>query len=558
MLLDDGDLLDADDDLDADEDLIGEDEDLHIEEYDEGTQTLSAEELEATDPNIKVQFDDIEEEDPDDVGYDDIEEDDGEFEDEEEFEDDDEYEIEQSGLKAQISGLISKLKDLPNKFKKKKAVDSESDDEDEEDDELGEKTSVGTQSKIIELKDKLDQTMKTVVDQKIPMLKKLLNKNKDGDVKATDLEGNELEELELDGEVTQEEGGRKKIAFKVKHVLWAAVLGVAAWIILEEDPATNPQSPPVQDRAEVRPRRKLPPPPPPPPKEEVVQKPVDPLPPPPPPPVEEVKEDKVEEKTVEEKPFEEKTVEEKLEKVEENAKVNLDDIKADNIEYAGKEGNGKETSEENKVDDKKEQQDEDSVAKTEPNKAADELADLDPVVPDSPSEPEKNTVETAPLEEIDEVVDVGSKEGQNSDEADQGDIDSEPKVTEAKEEEIIPQKELQPDISSEITKKLLEDLEVKLKEEKVIQKKITVTKPTDAPSYEIVGRGLVYNCRDKHWACIEQDQYKTCRENYSWNQTENIPLECYPVAFLETEYDCAVVQQEKIDSVSSTDFCLGE
>ena len=122
-------------------------------------------------------------------------------------------------------------------------------------------------------------------------------------------------------------------------------------------------------------------------------------------------------------------------------------------------------------------------------------------------------------------------------------------------ETVTPQDSFESDVSTELTKKLLSDLEVRLKEEKREQSLVEVLKPVSAPLYDSIGKGLVYNCRDKHWACVEISSYKKCRQNYSWNKSNNIPAECYPFAALESSFDCATVQQEKIDSVGDTNFC---
>lgn len=122
-------------------------------------------------------------------------------------------------------------------------------------------------------------------------------------------------------------------------------------------------------------------------------------------------------------------------------------------------------------------------------------------------------------------------------------------------EEILPQEIVEPELSSDMTRDLLKNLEVKLKEEKKEQAVVEALRPMSAPSYESPGRGLVYNCKGGHWACIDQDEYTKCRQNYSWNKSESIPIECYPLAFLENDYDCATVQQEKVDSVPDLGFC---
>lgn len=122
-------------------------------------------------------------------------------------------------------------------------------------------------------------------------------------------------------------------------------------------------------------------------------------------------------------------------------------------------------------------------------------------------------------------------------------------------EEILPQEIIDPEMSSDMTKKLLENLQVKLKEEKVVQTEVEALRPMSAPSYDAVGSGLVYNCKGGHWACIETEEYSKCRQNYAWNKSESIPIECYPLAFLENDFDCGTVQQEKVNSVPELDFC---
>ena len=123
------------------------------------------------------------------------------------------------------------------------------------------------------------------------------------------------------------------------------------------------------------------------------------------------------------------------------------------------------------------------------------------------------------------------------------------------EEQILPQDVIEPPASNEITKQLLKDLEVKLKEERREQEILEDVKPTSAPSYDNIGKGLVYNCVDEHWACVNDESFKQCRGNYSWNRQQEVDTECYPYAQLGNEIDCATVQQEKIDTISATTFC---
>ncbi len=75
------------------------------------------------------------------------------------------------------------------------------------------------------------------------------------------------------------------------------------------------------------------------------------------------------------------------------------------------------------------------------------------------------------------------------------------------------------------------------------------------PSYEVWGRGLVYNCKGKHWACIDKDDYFICRQNMKWNTGHGRPQECYTVNVYASDADCISVQLHNINFREKTDFC---
>ena len=108
-----------------------------------------------------------------------------------------------------------------------------------------------------------------------------------------------------------------------------------------------------------------------------------------------------------------------------------------------------------------------------------------------------------------------------------------------------------PDITNSILQKLEKEIQLK-KKAQVINKTIKATNP---PEYDSSGRGLVYNCKGKHWACIDSKRFRVCGENFSWNSDKGSFVECYPVQIYNDAEDCSLVQQFKIDSVEPTDFC---
>lgn len=97
---------------------------------------------------------------------------------------------------------------------------------------------------------------------------------------------------------------------------------------------------------------------------------------------------------------------------------------------------------------------------------------------------------------------------------------------------------------------------------KDLQENIGKTEPTSkkveetlAPDYLKSGRGLVYNCKDGHWACVPRDQYLQCKNNHLWNLQSNKPFECFEISVYATEKDCTMAQKHKIDTLAKNDFC---
>lgn len=109
-----------------------------------------------------------------------------------------------------------------------------------------------------------------------------------------------------------------------------------------------------------------------------------------------------------------------------------------------------------------------------------------------------------------------------------------------------------------ISSDILENLEKKVKQQKKKEKFQMNLKPTAAPDYNDIGRALVYNCKGQHWACVSEVRYKECGQNYDWNMSQQLSVDCYPVEVYVDDFDCEKVQQFKIDSVAETNFCNAE
>lgn len=78
---------------------------------------------------------------------------------------------------------------------------------------------------------------------------------------------------------------------------------------------------------------------------------------------------------------------------------------------------------------------------------------------------------------------------------------------------------------------------------------------TPPPAYDQMGRGLVYNCKDKYWACVDRASYVTCNKNLKYNESVGKSKECVVQAIYATNDDCAKIQKYNVSVSQSTDFC---
>jgi hypothetical protein len=88
--------------------------------------------------------------------------------------------------------------------------------------------------------------------------------------------------------------------------------------------------------------------------------------------------------------------------------------------------------------------------------------------------------------------------------------------------------------------------------ENVKRKKLEYTEP---PSYQDTGKGLVYNCSGKHWACVDKASYLNCKKNSDWSKENKKSPECYPSDVYQSFNDCRIIQVDKINTLAKTSFC---
>ena len=179
-----------------------------------------------------------------------------------------------------------------------------------------------------------------------------------------------------------------------------------------------------------------------------------------------------------------------------------------------------------------------------------ETTATEPSFEDTPSEPndwapaETITEDTTPDSSVDQTPDVTPPSITNDDQVGgqlEGNVDIYGDLASPIEDQ-----------GGDLTEKILQDLET--------QTKTAVEGPAEyvaPPDYEYPGRGLVYNCKALHWACVDGPSYKICEQNAAYLQDNNKAPECYPFNIYETSHGCTSMQNRMVSSGANTDFCNG-
>ncbi|EQC49524.1 hypothetical protein M899_3130 [Bacteriovorax sp. BSW11_IV] len=100
-------------------------------------------------------------------------------------------------------------------------------------------------------------------------------------------------------------------------------------------------------------------------------------------------------------------------------------------------------------------------------------------------------------------------------------------------------------------------LESKLSEitEELENKEKEILDFTPAPNYEEYGKGLVYNCKDKHWACVDRKPYLQCEMNYKWSKQNGKAPDCAIEKTYADFKSCRIVQVHYINTVQPAPDC---
>lgn len=420
-------------------------------------------------------------------------------EDWDEDEDEDEDDEESS---SPIQKIVGQIKDALGKLGKKKNND---DDDDEEDIET--RTEVDPDA-ITNSKLKKKGNFVAVIGEKVPALKGLLdkiNKKKSSDDDDDEDDPNAHTPITYD-DGDEDEKPKKKI--KIIHIL---IVVAALGLFYEDIFPPEPTAPAPKLKARKKPKRKKPQP-----KKEVVKKPTL-------------------EKPV--APINDRTAEQ----IKEVGTAKKEDIVSDtDIPVREIEKKPVEVIEDPVISDTEDTSD-DMEDLFDENDSSTQLETPKKVVVPTPSNDSVSELDAfEDSDENDSMPIEGTGQSEPGLELVDGQID----------DQII-----DGTVNQDITKSILEDLEVKIQVDKKQEKIQGEIKPMDPPTYEINGRSLVYNCNGKHWACIDSVSFKTCEKNYAWNSSQGRAIECYPVKGLPSAESCEAVQQKYIDNIEETEFC---
>lgn len=75
------------------------------------------------------------------------------------------------------------------------------------------------------------------------------------------------------------------------------------------------------------------------------------------------------------------------------------------------------------------------------------------------------------------------------------------------------------------------------------------------PDYDRIGRGLVYNCSGKHWACLDREEFFQCKNNQIWSKQKGGPPSCAIYEVYLTNEDCARAQLQKVNLKFDKSIC---
>jgi hypothetical protein len=110
------------------------------------------------------------------------------------------------------------------------------------------------------------------------------------------------------------------------------------------------------------------------------------------------------------------------------------------------------------------------------------------------------------------------------------------------------------DLNKGSTQSTMDQIEGRVESSKP-DKKLTYTEFQPPPDYEVFGRGLVYNCKGGHWACIDKSSYFKCIRNYIWSvESDKLPS-CVKKGVYANLKDCQTAQKFHVNKLTEVREC---
>ncbi|OFZ24295.1 MAG: hypothetical protein A2381_04675 [Bdellovibrionales bacterium RIFOXYB1_FULL_37_110] len=113
----------------------------------------------------------------------------------------------------------------------------------------------------------------------------------------------------------------------------------------------------------------------------------------------------------------------------------------------------------------------------------------------------------------------------------------------------------EPSGKTEIEKTKDLDTEIRDIIEKVEEKYADKEDYESPPDYTKVGRGLVYNCKNKHWSCLNRTNYHQCRKNQIFYTKLKVLPECVVFDVYYSDEDCQIKQADMINKLIPVPAC---
>lgn len=70
------------------------------------------------------------------------------------------------------------------------------------------------------------------------------------------------------------------------------------------------------------------------------------------------------------------------------------------------------------------------------------------------------------------------------------------------------------------------------------------------------GSHLIYDCKQKHWVCVDKDGVELCNKLRGWAKNiDKMSLKCTVIKSFQADSECISAQKRKVEELIPTTFC---